>query len=233
MKITEIVKNFVYPRRCVFCSEPLELNSEFLVCDNCANNVDFIKNPCYMCGRPKSLCKCHGKKREYISLVAPFPYSGIYRSAVLHLKRSPIYGDTLARYMKETVDAHYGNVKFDYIAYIPFDEETRKLRAFNQSEVLAHSLSKLMKVPVCDCIVKMYRTKRQHDLNLYERHGNVFGAFDIENPEKIAGKTILLADDVSTSGATLGECALMLNLYGADAVYCVSVAVAGAADNKT
>ena len=72
---------------------------------------------------------------------------------------------------------------------------------------------------------KIYETEKQHGLNYYLRRGNLTGVFDSDSPGEIKDKTILLCDDISTSGETLNKCAKMLWLYGAKDVYCITLAL--------
>ena len=74
-------------------------------------------------------------------------------------------------------------------------------------------------------ISKLYETQKQHSLGFYLRKGNLTGVFDISDPAAVADKTVLVVDDISTSGETLNECAKMLWLNGAKEVYCVAVAL--------
>ena len=80
--------------------------------------------------------------------------------------------------------------------------------------------------------MKIYETDKQHGLKHYLRKGNLTGVFDVKNPDDVAGKTILLCDDISTTGETLNECAKMLWLYGAKEIYCISVALTKAKKHK-
>lgn len=101
-----------------------------------------------------------------------------------------------------------------------------KERGYNQSALLARELSALLGVPAdCHALCKSIDTPAQHALKGAERRGNVFGVFEVPAPESVEGKTILLCDDIKTTGATLDECAKTLKLAGAKEVYCVCIAV--------
>ena len=73
---------------------------------------------------------------------------------------------------------------------------------------------------------KIIRTRPQKELSALERSGNLLGVFDVEPTADLEGKTVLLVDDVITTGATLDECAKMLKIYGAGEVYAATAAAA-------
>ncbi|MCD7796675.1 MAG: hypothetical protein LUG95_03415 [Clostridiales bacterium] len=74
-------------------------------------------------------------------------------------------------------------------------------------------------------LVKVEHTKPQKKLSARRRKVNLYGAFDVIDKEYVEGKTILLIDDVKTTGSTLNECTKMLKIYGAKAVYCATLAI--------
>jgi len=96
----------------------------------------------------------------------------------------------------------------------------RKLRrGYNQSEKLSESLAELSgKELARDVLVRIRRTKSQTRLTPEERKLNVAGAFRVNNPRRIQNRIVLLVDDVMTTGATLGACALTLKTAGAKRV---------------
>ena len=128
--------------------------------------------------------------------------------------------------MAASIRANLPGVAFDQITCVPMRTAKEKERGYNQSALLAQELSKLLEIPVhCHLLRKCADTPAQHELKGAERRGNVFGVFEVAKPELTQGKTILLCDDVKTTGATLDECAKMLKLAGAQEVYCACIAV--------
>jgi len=73
-------------------------------------------------------------------------------------------------------------------------------------------------------LVKLYETRAQRTLKAGERSGNLAGVFDVTDPRRVRGKTVLLCDDIITTGTTLNECARMLLLNGAEEVLCLTAA---------
>ena len=100
------------------------------------------------------------------------------------------------------------------------------MRGFNQAEELAGELGKNLHIPVAtDILVKVRETRSQKKLSAEERKQNLQGAFHAKQP--VTGLTILLADDVYTTGSTMETAALCLREAGAEKVYFVTLAAGG------
>lgn len=103
----------------------------------------------------------------------------------------------------------------DYLTFVPLHRARLKEREFNQSQLLALKLSRHFKVPLLDNLLKRVRpTPSQTNLSKEERFKSLRGAFAARENEQIKGKTILLVDDVFTTGATFNECAKVLRQAG-------------------
>ena len=125
--------------------------------------------------------------------------------------------------MAQTVQREFGEVVFDRIVPVPLSRAVFKKRSYNQSLVLAKGLASLLKVDCRELLVKEYETMPQRELPAYRRSGNVLGVFSVPSDKFIHKDcTILLVDDTITTGATIDECAKMLKIYGAKAVYAVT-----------
>lgn len=109
---------------------------------------------------------------------------------------------------------------------VPVPLHIRKFhrRGFNQSELIARSLSEILDLPGGDALVRTKDTASQVGLSRSKRLKNVVGAFRCEDTELVSGKNILLVDDVMTTGATLSECAKALKDAGAKKIWGVVVA---------
>ena len=218
----------IFINRCPYCNKPLEKDEA--ICKECAESLPVIKGKkCKYCGAEKSRCNCKKHKLSYEGRTAPFYYEDCIKKSVIRLKFSGrlVLGKTLAKDMATAVKEDFGDKKFDFICCVPFTNWQKINRKYNQSEVLAENLSKELKIPLCNIMVKLFETKSQHKMNTRERKGNVFGVYDVKNGINVRGKTILLVDDVKTSGSTLDDCAAILKIRGASEVYCVTAAIAG------
>ena len=84
---------------------------------------------------------------------------------------------------------------------------------------------KRQNIPCVKALVKCRETRPQKELAAWQRSGNLLGAFDVRPGTPLAGKCVLLVDDVSTTGATLEECAKMLKIQGAAQVLGIAAAL--------
>lgn len=98
-------------------------------------------------------------------------------------------------------------------------------RSYNQSELLAEELSKILEIPIKNALVKLFDVKTQHDMAIMQRKGNVHGVYDVKNGFDVKGKTVLLVDDIMTTGETLNNCALIMKIRGAEKVCCITAAL--------
>jgi len=132
-------------------------------------------------------------------------------------------GSLLADYL--TVRAEIMNeLRFDGIVPVPLHKSRERTRGYNQSELLAKELSRRLNVPTLSRSVKRVRnTKQQVGKVRSERLNNLKGAFEAD-PMLCVGKTFLLVDDVSTTGATISQCAEAMINAGAAKVYAITLA---------
>lgn len=217
----------LFPRRCAYCGRVV--SSDRMMCGKCEKELPRITGTvCRKCGRGKDKCTCKGAENYFDAIAAPFYYDGCVRRGVHAFKFRGGFRnyEAYSLEMAETVKRNFGNVSFDYITEIPMTEKSRKKRGYNQCFYLAKGISEKLGIEHRSGVVsKIYDTKIQHEIRYYLRKGNLTGVFDIVNPSDVEGKTILLCDDISTSGETLNECAKMLWLYGAKEIYCIALAV--------
>ncbi len=215
------------PKRCAYCGKVIP--SDYLKCTECAKTLPRITGvTCIKCGREKDFCSCKGAEMYFESLVAPFYFEGNVRKGMHEFKfrKSPDNAKAYAVEAAETVKQRFYNIKFDFITEVPMTVKSQKLRGYNQCSLLAKEISELIGVDYKpEVLSKLYETENQHGLSYNLRKGNLTGVFDISQPELVKDKTVLVCDDISTSGETLNECAKMLWLYGAKEVYCVAVAL--------
>ena len=222
-----------YPERCACCRKVIPCGE--LVCRECRAALPVISPPlCPLCGCAKTDCACRGHRRLTERTVAPFYYEGAARQAVWNLKfhNKPDAAEFLYTAMAETVRREYGDRRFDAVVPVPVSDRTLKQRGYNQSALLASGLARLLSLPMEEALVKRIDTPPQRDTPAPRRSGNVLGAFDCREGADFTGKTLLLVDDISTTGATLGECAKMLKIYGAQEIYAVAAAASRLSKEK-
>lgn len=233
-KIAQQFLNFLLPPACVACGSIV--SSEKGLCAECWGKVDFIEQPiCAQCGRPfefdpgdtLSCAACLKKPPLYQRARSAVVYGEASRQFILSYKHGdrldmvPSFVTWLERAGKSLIN------DADFIAPVPLHWARFLSRRFNQSAELARAISH-----VSDCVYtpqllrRKKRTLSQAGLNARERARNVRGAFVVkpDNVQKIAGKRVLLIDDVLTTGATLNACAGVLLWAGASAVDVLTLA---------
>lgn len=115
----------------------------------------------------------------------------------------------------------------DGIIPVPLFPERERQRGFNQAAILTRELAKLKKIALIEGqLIKVKNTSPQTSLEAAERHKNLKGAFAVVDFHGIKGKTVLLVDDVFTTGSTIQECSSVLIEAGAQEVRALTIAQA-------
>ena len=128
----------------------------------------------------------------------------------------------LGAQMYDTVVREYGSNPADVVCCVPLSESSLLKRGYNQSQLLGEQVAGLLGKPLAaNALTKAIDCPPQHSVGMRDRWSNVLGVFGVENREAVLGKTVLLVDDVMTTGATLNECARALKEAGAREVFCV------------
>lgn len=222
----KIIANIIFTKRCPFCSEVILPYKD--CCDRCLEILPVIKGlVCGKCGLPYTECLCSSQTREYDGLCAPFYYRAEVSDAIQRFKfrGEKSIGEFFANSMAERIKYCFPDKTFHMIVPVPLYKKKLRERGYNQSMILARDIGKILKIPVCDIISKDFDTSPQHFTVASKREGNVAGVFSVSDTERVRGKTILLCDDIKTTGCTLNECTKMLKLWGAEKVYCVCAAI--------
>ena len=215
--------NAVFPNTCASCRSIIDEN-EFL-CDYCmcmleASSADKL---CIKCGLPVKECRCKYNVYSFDGVIAPFYREASSRNAMYEFKfrKNEKVSRFFAERMALEVKRYYRDIKFDIIACVPMSRIARNKRGYNQSELIAKELSKILEIPFKDGLLLSHKKKRsQYRLTASERKDNLKGVFYSDS--KLNGQTVLLVDDIKTTGVTLSECAKILLTIGADKVYCVT-----------
>ena len=123
--------------------------------------------------------------------------------------------------------------RFDILTWVPISRRRHFQRGYDQCRLLADALGKTLGHPPLRTLKKIRHTPPQSTLrDSAQRRANILGAYAITDPVLVAGKRILLLDDVITTGATASECAKVLLTAGAKEVYFLSVAAAAAENSN-
>lgn len=245
LELKDDILDFIYPQHCAVCKKHLK-REERDVCEACWNSLVTLPDPfCPYCKSfvehgvnpgeeiKCSLCVSTGKTIEdhKIALVRSLGRFDDYYKELIHRfkygKKIPL-GKRLAQRLGETIngDSDLKTRNSCFLIPVPLHKSRYRERGFNQSEIIAEEISKIIGLSVLKNVLKRKKnTKDQTNLSPQQREENVRGAFVVSQPEMINGKNIILVDDVITTGATLNECARMLKQAGAERILGITIAV--------
>ena len=213
---------------CALCGREIFGGGHF--CKTCAAELPYNGGGiCLHCGRQVKesapVCPaCENRLPDLDAGRSPFVYQG----GVADLIRKFKYGgarwlaEVFAPYLAETWEK--SGFRADVALWVPMTAKEQKKRGFNQSELLAGEFSLLTGIPALGLLEKKRETARQAGLGGEARRKNTEGAFRTAEKGGAAGKTLLVLDDVTTTGATLQAAANALKRQGAERVYALTIA---------
>ena len=198
-------------------------------CQDCQEKTAPIKPPlCECCGQPTSgdaLCvRCVDSPPKMTAVRSWAIFDGPVREALHRVKyqRDVALAEALTRPLVEYVDSL--GWQLDIVAPIPLSRDRQKERGYNQAALLAKPLALGLGLKYCsNALARRRDTRSQVGLNLDQRRQNVEGAFQA-SLSLVAGKAVLVVDDVATSGSTLDASAEALWRAGAENVYGITLA---------
>lgn len=215
--------DYVFPIFCLGCDKEGEL-----VCAACFDKIQFEGLFCCpVChknspnGKTCDSCQSTSYIFQTIALI-PYHENSIFGKLIQAFKYDfseparTIIGQSIDR--TEEILNNFSPRVIDYIIPVPLHRRRQAERGFNQAQVVAQLLSKKIKIPLALFLTRSRSTKQQAKLSRAERKKNVSEAFTMRTKIEIKDKTILLVDDVYTTGSTLQECAKVLINHGAQKV---------------
>ncbi len=217
------ISALLFPNRCICCGK---ICTDRFFCKHCAGSLSMItKKLCDRCGLPVSLCCCKQNFYYFRSVISCFENDGEARQAFYRFK----FGGyrPAARYFTDAMAAQverlYDGITFDFVSAVPTHRKTVRERGYDQTRLLAKQLARRLDLPFSEMLYQPKLTPKQHlAAGVQARFDNIRGKYRLRRGISAAGKTVLLVDDIKTTGATLSECARELKLAGAEEVYCVT-----------
>lgn len=231
-----LLKNLFFPKKCIFCNKLLPLSADNYWCEQCAEKL-MIKDDrvCEICGMPleiprgEPVCKtCKKLKHSFIQNTSAFVYKDKVRSALVRMKFSKNQqwiARTFGTLTAVRAARVYRDIKFDGVTFVPISLRRELKRGYNQSEIMAAEIARALNVPLLpNALKKIKDNKKQSSLTAAQRAVNVKGVYTV-GKDSVVDKTILLIDDIYTTGATINECASVLKKSGAVLVYCATATI--------
>ncbi len=232
------ILDFIWPRTCAICKRPVDRAGRF-VCWDCLGRLPFIATDgcCRVCGRAIEgtegvdfRCEdCRRRLPSFDRAGSALYFDAEARQLLLEFKSDKMRHIWLARdlvdWLEAMTRARFDSAAVDLVLPMPSTVYHRLDRGYNPSAILARDLAKRLDRKFdATILARQGRPQRQAELTEEKRRQNIIGTFAVRKPEFVRGRTILLVDDIMTTGSTLSECARTLKVAGAWRVWCVTVA---------
>ena len=231
MNIIKKIIDIIFPHLCISC-EKITTEDNFF-CTDCLPKIEKIKDPkCSKCSLPfdieiikNSICGLCFKKKLFYDKVTPiFVYDNIIANAISNFKYKdqPNLGKKFTKLILNELSNELEN--FDYIIPVPLHKNKLTKRKYNQSAIIAKLICKKKYIP--DLLFRVFDNISQVKLKKNERQKNLKHAFRLNTKYQnlIKGKTIIIIDDVITTGATINYCSKELKRNGVKKVIVIAIA---------
>ena len=217
MSVGEKVLDLVFPPKCPFCQKILE-DPRAPVCPVCQPGLPWLEG------------KAAERRVDFADrCFSPLAYRDAVPGAVHRYKFSRVraLGRPFARLMAQCLEEHLPQGA-DLVCWAPLSKKRLRERGFDQARLMAEEVGRLRAIPSRPVLRKTRHTAPQSGLEDGDaRRDNARGAYGLLPGAELAGKRVLLVDDVVTSGATLSACAALLRRAGAAEIFCLTLAQAG------
>ncbi len=214
--------SIIFPERCPFCGTAIDHKSIF--CDACGKEILWTSrhSVCLRCGKTECVC---GKEPFLDRMYVPLFYEGKVKDAVKNFKFNgrKAYSRPFAKLLSAFIAKENPEFDFDVIIPVPMTKKDIRKRGYNQSLLLAKFVGENLGVKTdFTALVKVKQTQKQHKLNSREtRMKNLKGAFSVN--ADLTGKSVLVCDDVITTGSTMREVCGVLKKAGAQKISAVVI----------
>jgi ComF family protein len=234
-----------YPEECRVCGGAVESWDDGVACAECWNNPAFTTiltgTVCHKCGA--SLAPATGSPSQtlppricgmcssspYSSLRSCGIYSGALEASILSLKIAPHICPRLRSIICRTYSDHDRALGSDLVIPVPLHRLRESQRGFNQAELVAQLIAREFSVQLDDRSLKRIKPTERHraGMDASDRARSVKGAFAVVRPRVIEGASVLLVDDLYTTGSTIGAASQALLQAGASRVNVLTIARVG------
>lgn len=231
-KVYQTVLDIVYPRTCPICGKITGKGAK--ICPNCRNGLIYLQEPrCKKCSKALTTEEaeycydCSRTEHSYDTGISVFSYNKAMRESVTafkyHNKRE--YAD----FYVDEICNRYRNLmmtwKADGIIPVPIHKSKLTKRGFNQATLLARGISGTTGIPVYEkYLIRTKKTTPQKELNNRERKKNLKKAFLISD-NNVKLNSVIIVDDIYTTGSTVDACAELLKEAGVEKVYFISLCI--------
>lgn len=221
-----ILLDILLPSRCAGCGRPVSSRQNH-VCRTCSERIAFLSDTCPVCSGSLDTGACGActERHWYFKKnVTVAEYSGVVKEIIHSLKFKKIRGLHLILAMLALKKLDGQDIRADVITWVPMNAKKKWERGFNQSELIAKFLSKMTGIPARRLLREKRKTEIQRELGIRDRFINALNRYAAVPQKDMYGKSILLVDDVYTTGATINECARQLRSAGTGDVFSLTIA---------
>ncbi|MCD8224667.1 MAG: ComF family protein [Clostridiales bacterium] len=233
--LCETLCDVLFPRRCPVCGEIVAPRGG-LICPGCAGKLDVVRQPvCKKCGREmldksaEYCIDCRRRGRSFDGGMALIKYNETARHsmAAIKYKNRREYLDFYAAAIDRRFGAKAAGLCADALVPVPLHRSRRRTRGYNQAEELAARLSRCWRIPLdTRLLIRKKKTLPQRDLGAGERLRNLQQAFAMDPRRKTpVPESVILVDDIYTTGSTMEACCRVLKQAGVRRVYVLSVCI--------
>lgn len=225
-----VILQMLFPRRCPVCDGIVSPAGE-KICLECLGKFRLITPPwCMRCGKKLSseaeYCEeCGRKDRAYVRGRSLYEYASADRS-IYRFKYGgrQEYADYFSEQIAEYLGEFIRKVQPDGLVPIPLHKSRRRKRGYNQAELLAKTLGRLLGLPVyTEMLVRVKKTEPLKRLNASQRQNNLKKAFNVAGND-VKLKCLIIVDDIYTTGSTMEEAASALKGAGVEKIYFLTLA---------
>lgn len=226
LKILNFIIDIVFPCFCVNCGKWV-CGADYHICPVCRGDIRKAVNSCSVCGslHGSGNCPiCQSRKVFMKGNIPVYEYDGNVKK-LLHGLKFHSLRNAYRNFVPEMASAAAGlPVKPDLVTFVPMSRRKLAERGYNQSALIARAIGRDLGIPYARVLRERGGFRSQRGLGRVERYINVIDRYKACNINKFTGRTVLLVDDVFTTGSTINECSRQLLRCGAYAVYSVTVA---------
>lgn len=215
MRAAVYLLDLLFPPRCAFCRKILR-DQEQGACRSCLAKLPYTPE------------RMQIENLSHIrAAFSPLYYEGSVRDSLLRYKFHSVtaYKNIYAEFIAKHIDEN--QIFCDSITWVPLSRKRLRKRGYDQAELIARAVAGRLEVPCIRALAKVRNNSPQSSISsANQRKKNVAGIYRCINSEAVKGKTVLIIDDILTTGATLSECAKILKSAGAETIYAATVACA-------
>lgn len=238
-RLRERLLEVFYPRRCPVCAQIVTPRGA-LVHEECREKLLYVREPaCKRCGRQlaqpeREYCgECAGRDFHYLRGYAVWQYEEHIKRSLSEFKyhSRKEFADFYAREALRLYRAQIEREKPDVLIPVPVHSTRRAERGFNQAELIARRIGEAAGIPVdAHYLLRTKRTERLKELDRRERKKMLKDAFGVDPAKKAGYRSVMLVDDIYTTGSTIDACAAALQRAGVERVTFLSMAVGASAN---